>query len=297
MDKPVGSVIYTQLCNERGGIEADVTITRLGENHFYLVTGSAFGVHDSDWIRRNMPKDGSVHLIEVTSARAVINICGPKARAVLQSVTEEDISNDAFPFATAQNIIVGAAPVRAVRIGYVGELGWELHVPTEYAAHVYETLASAGKAHGIIDAGYRTIESLRVEKGYLYWSSDITPDYTPYEAGLGGRVHLKSKGDFIGRAALERQKAEGVKRTLCTFVADGMLPVYGGETIMLDGKVVSLASAAAFGHTLQKTIFYGYLPVEMADRTDFTVETFGNIYPVVRTKSPLYDPENLRLKA
>lgn len=297
MNKPVGSVIYTQLCNERGGIEADVTITRLGENHFYLVTGSAFGVHDSDWIRRHLPKDGSVMLVDVTSARAVINICGPMARKVLQGVAEEDISNEAFPFATARDIIVGAAPVRAVRIGYVGELGWELHIPTEYAAHVYETLAAAGQSHGIVDAGYRTIESLRVEKGYLYWSSDITPDYTPYEAGLGGRVHLKSKGDFIGRAALEKQKAEGVARTICTFIADGMLPVYGGETIMHGGKVVSLASTAAYGHTLGKTIFYGYLPVELAGETDFTLETFGTVYPVKRVKGPLHDPENLRLKA
>ena len=297
MDKPVGSVIYTQLCNERGGIEADLTITRLGENHFYIVTGSAFGVHDSDWIRRHLPGDGSAHLIDVTSARAVINICGPNARAVLQEVTEEDLSNEAFPFATAREITVGAAPVRAVRIGYVGELGWELHIPTEYAAHVYTKLEEAGRPLGIADAGYRAIESLRVEKGYLYWSSDITPDYSPIEAGLGGRVHLKAKGDFIGRAVLEEQKTRGVTRNLATFVADGMLPVYGGETILLNGEVVSLASTAAYGHTVGKTVFYGYLRQEHAGERQFSVETFGVTYPIERVESPLYDPANTRLKA
>ncbi|MGR3717926.1 MAG: GcvT family protein [Thermohalobaculum sp.] len=301
MDRPVGSVIYTQLCNERGGIEADLTITRLERDRFYIVTGSGFGVHDSAWIRRNLPEDGSATLTEITSARAVLNICGPRAREILQGVCEQDISNEAFPFATARQITVGAAPVLAVRIGYVGELGWELHIPTEFAAHVCEVLQEAGAPHGMANVGYRAIESLRLEKGYVYWSADVTPDYTPLEAGLGFRVHLRSKGDFIGRVVLEQQKAAGPEKRLSTFVSDDDLPVFGGEPIWLDGRVVSLATSAGYGWTVGKTIFMGYLPVELtgaeADETGgFEIEAFGERYPLRRVAGPLYDPENARLK-
>ncbi len=295
MDRAPGSVIYTQICNDRGGIEADLTITRLARDHFYIVTGSAFGTHDSDLIRRAMPEDGSVHLIDVTSARAVINLCGPRARQVLEQVAEEDVSNAAFPFATARQITLGAAPVRAVRIGYVGELGWELHVPTEFGLHVYDTLLQAGAAFGIRDAGYRAIETLRLEKGYLYWSSDLSPDYTPYEAGLGARVHLKTKGDFRGRAALEAQRAAGPARRLCTFVTPRRLPLYGGETLLRDGRVVSLASSAGFGVTVGQTIVFGYLDAAETG-SDFEIEVFGDRFPVTRVEGPRYDPANLRLK-
>ncbi|WP_281857521.1 GcvT family protein [Litoreibacter halocynthiae] len=297
MDKPVGAVIYTQLCNEKGGIEADVTITRTARDRFYIVTGSGFGVHDSDWIRRALPTDGSVHLIDVTSARAVVNICGPKARDVLQSVSEQDVSNDAFPFGTAQQIVVGAATVLAARIGYVGELGWELHIPTEFARHVYDTLKQAGEAHGIRDIGYRAIESLRLEKGYLYWSADITPDYTPIEAGLGFRVHLKTKSDFVGRAVLEHQKANGTDTHLCTFVCDNQLPTTGGETIAKDGKTVSVATSAGFGYTVGKTIIFGYLPSQLSEERDFELEVFGERHKITRVDGPQYDPQNTRLKA
>ena len=297
MDRPVGSVIYTQLCNENGGIEADVTITRLGENHFYIVTGAGFGVHDSDWIRRHLPADGSALLFEVTSGFAVINLCGPKARDVLAAVCEEELSNQAFPFATARNLTIGAAPVRAIRIGYVGELGWELHCPTEFALHVYDRLWLAGEGHGIVDIGYRAIESLRMEKNYLYWSSDITPDYSPVEAGLAGRVHLRSKARFLGRQVLERQKASGVSRRLCTFVADRELPLFGGETILCNGAVVSLVSSAGYGHSVGKMIVYGYLENKYLQQSDFQLEAFGERYGLCRVDGPLYDPENRRLKA
>lgn len=297
MDRPAGSIIYAQLCNERGGIEADLTITRLAESHFYIVTGSAFGTHDADWIRRHMPKDGSVQLIDMTSARAVINICGPKARDILQAVCEQDLSNDAFPFGTAQEIVVGAAPVRAARIGFVGELGWELHIPTEFGAHVYQTLRQAGEPHGVRDVGYRAIDSLRLEKGYLYWSGDISPDYTPIEAGLGFRVHLKSGGEFIGREILSKQKEEGAPRRLCTFVTETRLPLYGGEAILLDGRTVSLATSAGFGHTVGKTIIFGYLPTSLSDEEAFEIEVFGERHGIRLVEGPLYDRENLRLKA
>lgn len=297
MDKPIGAVIYTQLCNERGGIEADLTITRLAENHFYIVTGAGFGVHDSDWIRQNLPTDGSAVLVEVTSARAVINIAGPKARDVLAAACENDVTNATFPFASCRDILIGAAPVRAIRIGYVGELGWELHIPTEFALYVYDLLTEVGAVHGIRDIGYRAIDSLRMEKGYLYWSADITPDYTPIEAGLGFRVHLKSKGDFLGRAVLEAQKTGEVAQRLNCFTSEDELPLFGGETILLDGEVVSLASSAAFGVTVGKTILYGYLPDRLCKQNEFELEVFGNRHPITRVDAPLYDPANTRLKA
>jgi len=297
MDKPAGSVIYTQLCNQRGGIEADLTVVRLEQDRFYIVTGSGFGVHDSAWISQNLPRDGSATLIETTSARAVLNICGPSAREILQGVCEQDISNAAFSFASARQITIGAAPVLALRIGYVGELGWELHIPTEFAAHVGEVLQQAGAPFGLANVGYRAVESLRLEKGYVYWSSDVTPDYTPLEAGLGFRVHLASKGDFIGRAALERQKAEGPQRRLCTFVSDDDLPVFGGEPIWSDGRVVSLATSAGYGWTVARTIFMGYLPAELAGaETGFEIEAFGERHPLRRVTGALYDPKNERLK-
>ena len=297
MDKPDGTVIYTQLCNAQGGTEADITVTRLGRDHFYILTGAGFGVHDSDWIRRHLPQDGSASLVEMTSARAVINICGPRARAVLQAVAEEDISNAAFPFATAREITLGAARVRAVRIGYTGELGWELHIPTEFALHVYDLLWQAGQDHGIRNIGYRAIESLRLEKGYVYWSADITPDYSPVEAGLAARVHLRTKGDFLGRPVLERQKAEGTARQLCTFVSDDRLPMTGGETILHEGKTVSVASSGGYGPTAGKTIVYGYLPTELARAQDFELELFGDRRPLRRVEGPLHDPANERLRA
>lgn len=295
MDRPVGSVIYTQLCNDRGGIEADLTITRLADNHFYIVTGASFGLHDSDWIRRHIDAATTV-LVDVTSAWSVINLAGPLARDVLAQVAEEDVSNASFPFGSMRQLHLGAAPVRALRIGYVGELGWELHIPTEFAAYVFELLEAAGAQHGIANVGYRAIESCRLEKGYLYWSSDINSDSNPYEAGLGPRVHLKSKKDFKGRAALERHK-ESRTRQLCTFVCDQDIPVFGGETIFLDGNVVSLATSAGFGFTTQKTIMYGYLPVALDDRTNFEVGTLGSRYPITKVAGPLYDPDNSRLKA
>ena len=296
MDRPDGAVIYTQLCNDRGGIEADVTFTRLGRDRFVMVTGSGFGVHDGDWVRRRLPADGSVQMIDVTSGWAVLNLVGPSARAVLQAASESDVSDAALPFSTAREIVVGAAPVRAARIGYVGELGYELYIPTEFALHVYDRLWAAGQAHGIANAGYRAIESLRMEKGYVYWSGDISPDYTPYEAGLGFRVHLKSKGDFIGRAALEAQRAQGVARRLCTFTTEANLPLTGGETIRAGEDVVSLVTSAAWGPTVGRTILRGYLAREHWDREAFTLEVFGERHAIRQVEGPLYDPRNERLK-
>ncbi len=296
MDKPIGSVIYTQMCNDAGGTEADVTFVRRGVDRFYMVTGSGFGVHDSDWIQRNMPNDGSVHLINLTSGKAVVNIVGPKSREVLAAASESDVSDAALGFAKARELIVGAAPVLAVRIGYVGELGFELHIPTEYAAYVYDLLWEAGQSVGIANVGYRAIESLRIEKGYIYWSGDVTPDYSPIEAGVGLRVHLKSKGDFKGRAVLEAQKRGDLQRKLCTFVTNENLPLTGGETIMIGEEVVSLTTSVGYGHTVKKTIVRGYLDKMHWGVGEFSLEVFGERYPIIHVEGPVYDPQNLALR-
>ena len=302
MDKPVGTVIYTQLCNERGGIECDLTMTRTAADSFYVVTGSAFGAHDMGWISSNSPADGSVVVRDLTSARAVINIVGPRSRDVLQAVCEDDLSNTTFRYAKARQVTIGSAPVLAVRIGYVGELGWELHIPTEYAAHVAELLRAAGAEHDMVDVGYRTIDTMRMEKGYVYWSTDVTPDTTPWEAGLGWRVNL-NKGDFLGRDALVAQQS-GVARRLCTFTLEAMAYPVSGEAIMLPGRsgegpgdVIGFTTSANFGHTIGKPIVYGYLPIEHCTRSDFIIEVYGEPIPAVRHDRPLYDPDNTRLKS
>jgi glycine cleavage system T protein len=291
---PPGKAVYTQLCNEKGGIEADVTLVHVAKDFFYLVTGSGFGVRDSHWVARRLPP--AVQLRDVTNRFATINLCGPKARDILQSVTDDDVSNEAFPFLDARRIEIGNATALAVRIGYVGELGFELYVDQEFAAHVYDTLRAAGEPHGIADAGYRAIDACRMEKGYLYWSGDITPDYNPYEAGLGFCVAL-GKGDFIGREALARIKAEGVTRKLCSFTVEGFAPFHGGEAIFFDGKVVGSTSSTGYSYTLGRTIAFGYLPTAMANEDAFSIEAFGRAFEAKRGPRTLYDPKMERLKA
>jgi 4-methylaminobutanoate oxidase (formaldehyde-forming) len=243
-----------------------------------------------------MPADGSVSFRDVTSERAVINLVGPKARAVLEQVTTDDVSNTGFPFLAVREIGIGMAPVTAARIGYVGELGWELHMAVEFAPHVYEVLKVAGATHGIADVGYKAIETLRLEKGYLYWSSDIGPDYTPYEAGLGFCVAL-DKGEFIGRSALEQAKAGTPKRRLCAFTVEGFAPFHGGEAILRGGTAVGNTTSAGFGHTVGKSIAFGYLPTEFLGGEDFEIEAFGVAHKARKGPRTLYDAAMARLKS
>jgi 4-methylaminobutanoate oxidase (formaldehyde-forming) len=296
MAKPPGRIVYTQLCNPKGGIEADLTFMRLAEDRYYVVTGSGFGVRDRGWIERHRPKDGTVALADVTNAYAVLNLCGPRARDVLAAVAEDDVSNAALPYMAFKELRVGYAPVRAARVTYVGELGYELHVPTEYALHLYETVMSAGAAHGIANAGYRAIESCRLEKRYLYWGADITPDHNPYEAGLGFAVAL-GKGDFIGRDALAKIKAEGPKQRLCGFLLDGDKPLFGGEAILANGKVLGVTSSGGYGHTVGRWIAFGYVPATEAKRQDFEIESFGERFAAKRIDGCAYDPERRKLLA
>jgi glycine cleavage system aminomethyltransferase T/glycine/D-amino acid oxidase-like deaminating enzyme len=297
LDKPPGGVIYTQLCNERGGIEADLTFTRLSEDRFYMVTGSGFGVRDMGWITRHLPTDGSVRVQELTSARATINLAGPLSRQILEKVADADVSNVALPYMAAREFHLGLAPVLALRVTYVGELGYELHLPTEYAAYVYEVLWAAGRDLGLADAGYRAIDSLRLEKRYLYWGSDITPDYTPYEAGLGFAVALGKKADFIGRAALEKAKVSGPQRRLITLLVDAPVQLYGGEAIRREGKVLGVTSSAGWGHTIGKAIAFGYVATEESGHAEYEIEAFTRRHTARRITAAAIDPQRKKILA
>jgi 4-methylaminobutanoate oxidase (formaldehyde-forming) len=298
IDKPIGSIIYTQMLNPRGGIECDFTVTRLGADRFRIITGTAFGEHDRSWIRLHAPEDGSVIIEDVTSTYACLGLWGPRARAILQTVTRSEVSNGAFPYMTAQDIAVGDVPVLAARVTYVGELGWEFYAPMEYGQKLWDTLWEAGQREGLVAAGYRAIESLRLEKGYRYWSGEISPDYSPYEAGLGFAVKL-SKGDFIGRAALVEQKAEGLKRKLCCLtLADVTALVLGNEPIRQEGQVVGWAASGGYGYSVKKSIVYAYLPVALAGVGNvFDVEIFGERIAATVVREPLWDSQGERVKA
>ncbi|MBW2682869.1 MAG: aminomethyltransferase family protein, partial [Deltaproteobacteria bacterium] len=275
IDRPVGKVIYTQMCNERGTIECDMTIGRLAD-----------------------PDDGTVFLKEMTSAYAVINVIGPKSRALLEKTTSADLSNNSFSFGTCKSFTVGYAPILSFRVTYVGELGYELYIPTEFAAHVYETLWQAGEEFGIKNAGYRTIASTRLEKGYADWSSELTPEYTPFDAGLAFCVDLGKK-DFIGKEALVKIKVEGAKFRLCSFVIDAGRPlmIQGSAPIIHEGKVVAVTTSAGYGHTIGKNICYGYLPIEKASLKDgFEIESYKERYPAkIEPSRVLYDPERKKI--
>jgi 4-methylaminobutanoate oxidase (formaldehyde-forming) len=298
MDQPVGAITYTQMLNERGGIECDLTVTRLAHDRFQIVTGTAFGTHDLSWLRRHMPHDGSVYINDITSSRCCIGVWGPRARDLVQRMSDNDFSNQAFPYLTAQSVTIGEIPVLALRVTYVGELGWELYTPMEYGLKLWDTLWVTGQQFGVVAAGYQAIESLRLEKGYRYWSTDIHSEYNPYEAGLGFAVKL-GKGDFIGRAALEKIRAEGVTRKLCCMVLDdpGVVAL-GGEPLLDGSRVLGRVTSAGYGYTIRESIVYGYLPLAYAlPGTRIEVQLFGERYGAMVMKEPLYDPKNAKIKA
>lgn len=298
VDRPVGDVVYTSMLNERGGIECDFTVTRLADDRFLIITGTAFGVHDLNWIRVHAPDDGSVAVDDVTGSRMCLGLWGPMARTIVESVTRDDVSNAGFPYMTARRITVGNVPTLAMRVTYVGELGWEFYCGMEYGQALWDSLWEAGQPHGLVPAGYKAIDTLRLEKGYRYWSADISPDYTPYETGMGYFVKLE-KGDFRGKKALEKQKKEGIRRRLCCFSLDDHTATgLGNEPIFYDGKVVGWITSGGYGYSVRKSIAYGYLPLELAKPgTRLKTELFGESLGLTVEREPLFDPKGERIKA
>jgi glycine cleavage system T protein len=298
IDQPVGSVIYTQCLNKRGGIECDFTVTRLGEEHFFIITGTAFGQHDLSWLSLNMPEDGSVSIEDVGSSYACLGLWGPKARKILEKVTTDDVSNESFPYMTNKRITVGDVPVLASRVTYVGELGWEFYCPMEYGLRLWDTLWEAGQPEGMVAGGYKAIDSLRLEKGYRYWSGEITPDYTPYEAGLGFAVKL-DKGDFIGREALVKQKEGELKQKLCCIaISDDRTIALGKEPIRAGDKIIGWVAAGGYGYSVAMSLVYAYLPTEYSKPgTELNIEFFGTQVAAEVVKSPLWDSKGERIRS
>ncbi len=304
VDRPSGSVVYTQMLNERAGIEADLTVTRVSENEFYLVTGTGFVTHDFHWIHRNLPTDCDVRIDDVTASWAVLSLMGPQSRKTLQPLTPCDLSNGAFGFSTMQEIEIAEVPVRALRISYAGELGWELHIPVDSALAVYQAIMSSGKDSGIANAGYRAIDSLRLEKGYRAWGADIGPDYTPMQAGLEWAVSLDNDRNFIGReAVLAHKKKRPDKKLACFTVADRNIILLGRETIYRNDKRVGWLSSAGWGYTVESNIGFGY--VRCADGVDadylksgkFQLEVAGERYDCDLHLRALYDPAMKKMKS
>ncbi|HWJ72627.1 MAG TPA: FAD-dependent oxidoreductase [Kaistia sp.] len=302
--KPVGHLVYTQMLNDAGGIECDLTVSRLAEDRYFIVTGTGFATHDFHWIARGIPAGVDARLSDVTSAFATLVLMGPKAREILAAISRDDLSHAAFPFGRARWISAGGCPVLALRVTYVGELGFELHVPTEFALTLFDALTAAGQPHGLTLAGYRAIESLRLEKGYRAWGAEIGPDHSPLVAGLGAFVKLKKPIDFRGRPALEAQAAKPLPRLLAAFMTDDPdIVLLGRETIYRDGVRVGWLASGGFGYTIGRPIGYGYVRrAEGVDR-DFVLsgryelEVAGERVAATAHLDPLYDPKGEKIRA
>ena len=302
-DKAVGSIIYTQMLNDKAGIECDLTCVRTAQDEYYIVTGTGFATHDFNWISQNIPTDMNAQLVDVTSSNAVLSLFGPKARDILATCTGDNVSHNDFPFGQSRMIGIAGCPVLAMRITYVGELGWELHLPAEYALTVYNALHAAGGPHGLRNAGYRAIETLRLEKGYRAWSAEIGPDHTPDEAGLGWAVKMKSNIPFKGRDAVQAQRENGVKKFMATFTCSGDVILSGRETIYRNGERCGWLSSAGYGHTLDKSIGMGFVRSEdIIDKDyvlsgDYELEVATQRVKAEVSLSPLFDPKMEKTKA
>jgi len=292
--RDVGRVTYTQMLNPRGGIECDFTVTRLADDRFRIVTGTAFGQHDLAWLRQHAPDHGSVHVADVTSQYACLGLWGPEARTILQPLTRADLGNDTFPYMSARDIAVGTVPCLAVRVTYVGELGWELYCPAEYGVALWDLLWEAGGAHGLLAGGYKAIDSLRLEKGYRVWGADITPEDTPHEAGLGFAV--RDDKEFVGRAALETA-LEPERRLRCLVLSDPRSIALGSEPVRVADDLVGRVTSGGYGYTVESSIAYAYLPSEHEVGTEVAVEIFGSWVEGTVAEEPLFDPAGERIRA
>ena len=298
-----GQVVYTQWLNERGGIEADLTVTRLEKDQYLIVTAAASQGRDFYWLRDRIPPDCSAVLTDVTSGWSVLSVMGPESRALLQPLSADDLSNDAFPFGTSREIDLGYARVRATRISYVGELGWELYVPTEFAPGVFDVILEDGAAHGLHLAGYHALNSLRIEKGYRHWGHDITNEDTPLESGLGFTVKWDKAGGFIGREALDEYRNAPLKRRLVQFRLEDPEPMlYHEEPIWREGVRVGRTTSGMYGHTLGGSVGLGY--VEHPEGVDhefmasgnFELEVAGKRFAAAASLRPMYDPMGEKIK-
>ncbi|MEU6735969.1 FAD-dependent oxidoreductase [Streptomyces physcomitrii] len=293
VDKSVGSVTYALLLDEDGGIRSDITVARLGREHFQAgVNGSL----DLDWLTRHLPGDGSVQVRDITAGTCCIGLWGPRAREVLQPLTEADFSATGLRYFRAKRAHIGTVPVTAMRLSYVGELGWELYTEADLGLKLWDTLWEAARPYGGIAAGRGAFNSLRLEKGYRSFGTDMTNEHDPYEAGLGFAVK-KDKGDFLGRAALQARSGEVRRRLTCLTAADPRDTVLGNEPVYDGAAPVGYVTSAAFGHTLGKAIAYAWLPAQLAtpgQRLD--IGYFDRRVPVVVTEEPLFDPSMTRLR-
>lgn len=307
VDVAVGKLVYTQWLNPKGGTEADVTITRLSETSFMIVTIAASQRRDMAWLKRHIPTDAHAHVVDITSGMPMLAVMGPKSRDLLRKVSPADLSHEAFPFGTSREIELGYAKVRASRITFVGELGWELYIPAEFAQHVYDVLFEAGEAFGIRDAGFFALNSLRMEKGYRHWAHDISEEDTPFDAGLGFAVKLDKPGGFIGREALVKQKVAGkqTRRLVQLKVKGGdSAPfLFHNEPIWVGDKIVGETTSGAFGHRIKASLGMAYIHNEngvdkaFLENNKFEVEVAWKRYEVEVQLSGWYDPKGDRIKA
>lgn len=305
LDVPVGKMVYTQWLNPQGGIEADLTITRTGPETYFVVTAGATQTRDFSWLIRHIPHDARCVATDVTSSMAVLSIMGPQARALLEKASGEDLSNESFPFATSREIQIGYARVRASRITFVGELGWELYIPTEFAVHVYDHLTNVGKPFGLTLAGYHAMNSCRTEKGYRHWGHDLTIEDTPLEAGLGFCVAWDKPGGFIGDEVLHAAKATGTptRRMVQFCLEDPAKLLYHEEPIWCDGRIVGSISSGMYGHRIDASLGMGYVnhaegvTAQWLAQQRFEIEVAWQKVPAVASLTPFYDPKSERIKA
>ncbi|GIK95862.1 MAG: FAD-dependent oxidoreductase [Alphaproteobacteria bacterium] len=300
---PVGRIVYTQMLNSRGGIQADVTVSRLGEDRFWVVTAAANQVRDLTWIRRNIDGAARVIIVDITSAYSVLPVMGPNARELLARVSPADFGNAAFPFGTLQQIEIGYGMAHALRVTYVGELGWELYIPTEFVGPIFDLLEAEGRDLGLRLAGYHALDSLRSEKGYRHWGHDISPADTPFEAGLGFAVDLKGKGDFIGRAALEARKSQPMTRRLVHFRMQEPEPVlFHDEPIYRDGRIVGRLTSGSYGYSIGAAVGMGYVEcadgvtADFVEQGSYEIEIAAERFPAIASLRPFYDPASTRVR-
>ncbi|MGH3145969.1 MAG: aminomethyltransferase family protein, partial [Rubrobacter sp.] len=294
LDKPVGSVTYTLMLDEKAGVRSDITVARLGENHFQLGLN---GPRDVEWMERHLPQDGSVQVRDLSGGTCCVGVWGPQARDLVQSLSPDDLSNEAFGFFKAKRVYVGEVPVVALRVSYVGELGWELYTTADLGLRLWDLLSEAGRPLGVIAAGRGAFSGMRLEKGYRSWGADMTTEHDPYEAGLGFAVK-PDKGDFFGREALLRREEEGPRRRLtCLLLDDARVVVMGGEPVYHRNGPVGYVTSAAYGYSIRQSIAYAWLPPGLSE-VDARVEIayFGERHGATVAEEPLFDSAMKRMR-